>query len=85
MLDKTKCSNYSEILKEIELIGWDNLLSVNQDFTELKLRVRDVTDREHVLSVKLAGPIPQFTADYPKEVLYEWREVFLTQSVCYYD
>lgn len=68
-------TSYSKILNEIEQIGWDKLTHVNNDFTEVKLKVHDSMNREHILSVKLTSNFPEISADFPKMVIYEWNEV----------
>nr|SVE93948.1 EOG090X0G12 [Scapholeberis mucronata] len=67
-------TSYSKILNEIEQIGWDKLTHVNNDFTEVKLKVHDSLNREHILSVKLTSNVPEISADFPKGVIYEWNE-----------
>jgi hypothetical protein len=55
-----------EILNEIEQIGWEKLESVNSNFTELKFKMFDSSDRQHILYVKLSSGVPEFITDYPK-------------------
>ena len=52
MMIKYSGSDCSEILEEIELFGWDTLVSVNRDFAELKLKMNDIMEREHFLAIK---------------------------------
>ena len=72
--DQTGAADYLEILTEIESIGWDKLESINSTFTELKLKMCDSADRQHILTIKLGGNTPEFIAEFPRP--------FLSQ-VCY--
>ena len=65
-------TDYFEILNEIEQIGWGKLESVNSNFTELKFKMFDSADRQHVLNVKLSsGGIPEFTTVYPNPFTHQ--------------
>ncbi len=68
-------TNYSSIVDEIETIGWEKLVSVNHNFTEIRLKTYDSVQRQHVLNVKFINKVPEFSAEYPRNINYEWREV----------
>nr|SVE73258.1 EOG090X0G12 [Ceriodaphnia reticulata] len=67
-------ADYSNIVDEIETIGWEKLLSVNHNFTEIRLKMYDSVSRQHVLNVKFTKSVPEFSAEYPRNINYEWRE-----------
>nr|SVE70128.1 EOG090X0G12 [Eubosmina coregoni] len=67
--DQTGAADYLGILTEIESIGWDKLESINSTFTELKLKMCDSADRQHILTIKLGGNTPEFIAEFPRPFL----------------
>lgn len=69
-------TNYSKVLAEIDAIGWEKLSSVNHDFTELKLKMYDSLNHQHILNVKFNNNVPEFFTEYPRNVNIEWQEVF---------
>lgn len=73
--ENVKDTDYSKILDEIEKIGWEKLSSVNHDFTEIKLKMYDSMNRQHILNVKLVSSVPEFSAEYPCSINFEWHEV----------
>ena len=70
-----KITDYSSIVDEIENIGWEKLLSVNHNFTEIKFKMYDALNRQHVLNVTIMNSIPEFSAEYPRNINYKWQEV----------
>nr|SVE94567.1 EOG090X0G12 [Simocephalus serrulatus] len=72
--EKENNTDYSKILDEIDRIGWDKLSSVNHDFTEIKLKMYDSMNRQHILNVKLNSSVPEFSAEYPCLTNFQWHE-----------
>lgn len=64
-------------MDEIDQIGWKNLFSVNHDFTEIKLKMYDSVKRQHILNVKLISSVPEFSAEYPCPINFQWHEVLI--------
>lgn len=75
--DNLSVTNYSDIVDEVDAIGWEKLASINHDFTVIKIKMFDTMNREHILCVKFTGKEPEFTAEYPRSVNYEWHEVYI--------
>lgn len=82
-VDQAYLTNYSNILNEIEEIGWEKLYCVNFNFTEIKLKMFDSKRNQHILTIKLNGSIPELFAEYPCHLNYEWHKVILYLS--YYE
>nr|SVE75456.1 EOG090X0G12 [Daphnia dolichocephala] len=76
-------TDYSSILAEIDIIGWEKLASVNHDFTELKLKMYDSLNYQHILNVKFGNLVPDFSAEYPRNINFEWHEGTSTLSEMY--
>ncbi|MBN3304823.1 FANCL ligase, partial [Amia calva] len=67
---------YTQLIKEIECLGWDKLVSIDTEFSTLKLKAEDTSGREHLITVKLkakhpAEP-PDFSADFPIPLVIGW-------------
>ncbi|XP_028398537.1 E3 ubiquitin-protein ligase FANCL-like [Dendronephthya gigantea] len=60
---------YSLLTNELEHIGWDKLVFINESFDVIKLRTSDTKGREHILTVHIPSKYPQVvpkcTADVP--------------------
>ncbi|KAM3931651.1 E3 ubiquitin-protein ligase FANCL isoform 1-T1 [Leptodactylus fuscus] len=54
---------YSCLVKDIENLGWDKLLFVDNEFSTIKLKVADSSGREHVIIVKLGARYPYKAPD----------------------
>ncbi|XP_018421805.1 PREDICTED: E3 ubiquitin-protein ligase FANCL [Nanorana parkeri] len=54
---------YACLVKDIDNLGWDKLLFVDNEFSTLKLKIEDSTAREHVITVKLGARYPYKTPD----------------------
>nr|SVE78563.1 EOG090X0G12 [Daphnia lumholtzi] len=76
-------TNYSKVLTEIDAIGWEKLFSVNHDFTELKLKLYDSLNQQHILNIKFNNNVPEFSAEFPRTVNIEWQEDSSTLSEMY--
>ncbi|XP_046460014.1 E3 ubiquitin-protein ligase FANCL-like [Daphnia pulex] len=72
--DKLRAVDYSNILDEIDKIGWEKLSSVNHDFTEIRLKMYDSLNREHILNVKFNNDLPEFSTEFPRIINFEWHE-----------
>ncbi|XP_046884661.1 E3 ubiquitin-protein ligase FANCL isoform X1 [Hypomesus transpacificus] len=67
---------YSQLISEIEALGWEKLLSIDTEFCTLKLRAEDSSGRLHDVTVKLkpkhpAEP-PECYADLPLPLTITW-------------
>ncbi|CAL1578555.1 unnamed protein product [Knipowitschia caucasica] len=68
--------SYSDLLSELETLGWDKLLFIDSDFRTLRLKADDAAGRGHVLTVKLKpkhpSEAPECTADVPLPLSFHW-------------
>ncbi|RXM35082.1 E3 ubiquitin-protein ligase FANCL [Acipenser ruthenus] len=44
---------YTQLIKEIESLGWDKLAYIDTEFSTIKLKAEDTSGREHLITVKL--------------------------------
>ncbi|XP_046847833.1 E3 ubiquitin-protein ligase FANCL-like isoform X2 [Xenia sp. Carnegie-2017] len=49
---------YSLLMSELEAIGWDKLMFVNELFNVIKLKARDIKNREHVITIHILQEYP---------------------------
>ncbi|XP_038816471.1 E3 ubiquitin-protein ligase FANCL isoform X1 [Salvelinus namaycush] len=67
---------YSQLIIEMEDLGWDKLLSIDTEFRTLRLRAEDSSGRQHVVTVKLTPkhPVeaPWCSADLPVPLAITW-------------
>ncbi|XP_029963032.1 E3 ubiquitin-protein ligase FANCL isoform X2 [Salarias fasciatus] len=67
---------YSQLIAEMETLGWDKLLFIDTEFRTLRLRAEDSCGREHVLTVKLKSKhpaeAPDCSADLPVPLALPW-------------
>ncbi|KAM4042734.1 E3 ubiquitin-protein ligase FANCL [Anomaloglossus baeobatrachus] len=54
---------YSSLVKDIEDLGWDKLLFVDNEFSTIKLKIEDSSGREHVIIVRLGTRYPYKAPD----------------------
>ncbi|XP_040207086.1 E3 ubiquitin-protein ligase FANCL isoform X3 [Rana temporaria] len=54
---------YSCLVKDIDSLGWDKLVFVDNEFSTLKLKIEDSTTRAHVITVKLGARYPYKAPD----------------------
>ncbi|XP_077342178.1 E3 ubiquitin-protein ligase FANCL [Lithobates pipiens] len=54
---------YSCLVKDIDSLGWDKLVFVDNEFSTLKLKIEDSTARAHVIIVKLGARYPYKAPD----------------------
>uniref|UniRef100_A0A667Y0V6 E3 ubiquitin-protein ligase FANCL n=1 Tax=Myripristis murdjan TaxID=586833 RepID=A0A667Y0V6_9TELE len=67
---------YSQLISEMEALGWDKLLFIDTEFRTLRLKADDSSGRQHVLTVQLkskhpAEP-PECSADLPIPLAITW-------------
>ena len=60
-------------MDDINSIGWENLHSINADFTEVKVKTIDHKQREHILSIKLYEKFPEISTKLPENLDYIWK------------
>lgn len=53
---------YSQLVEELEAIGWERVVYINLLFSELKIRAEDDKGREHTLSLQIP---PKYPVDPP--------------------
>uniref|UniRef100_A0A3Q3GW81 E3 ubiquitin-protein ligase FANCL n=1 Tax=Labrus bergylta TaxID=56723 RepID=A0A3Q3GW81_9LABR len=67
---------YSQLISEMETLGWDKLLSIDTEFRTVKLKVEDSSGRQHVLTIKLKSKhpaeAPECSADLPIPLALTW-------------
>ncbi|XP_036403066.1 E3 ubiquitin-protein ligase FANCL [Megalops cyprinoides] len=67
---------YSQLIAEMETLGWDKLVFIDTDFRTLKLQAEDSSGRQHVIAVKLKSKYPaeapECSADLPFPLLIGW-------------
>ncbi|KAG8583807.1 hypothetical protein GDO81_008557 [Engystomops pustulosus] len=54
---------YSSLVKDIETLGWDKLLFVDNEFSTIKLKMEDSSGRDHVVVVRLGAGYPYKAPD----------------------
>uniref|UniRef100_A0A8P4GKT0 E3 ubiquitin-protein ligase FANCL n=1 Tax=Dicentrarchus labrax TaxID=13489 RepID=A0A8P4GKT0_DICLA len=67
---------YSQLISEMETLGWAKLLSIDTEFQTLRLKAEDSSGRQHVLTVKLKSKhpaeAPECSADLPIPLVITW-------------
>ncbi|XP_051503622.1 E3 ubiquitin-protein ligase FANCL isoform X4 [Myxocyprinus asiaticus] len=67
---------YSQLITEMEILGWDKLLFVDAEFSTLKLKAEDSAGRQHAIKIKLKSKYPSeapdFSADLPVPLVITW-------------
>uniref|UniRef100_H3D7A7 E3 ubiquitin-protein ligase FANCL n=1 Tax=Tetraodon nigroviridis TaxID=99883 RepID=H3D7A7_TETNG len=67
---------YSQLISEMETLGWSKLLFIDTAFQTLKLDAEDSSGRQHILTVKLKSKhpfeAPDCSADLPIPLLLNW-------------
>ncbi|XP_035518844.1 E3 ubiquitin-protein ligase FANCL [Morone saxatilis] len=67
---------YSQLISEMETLGWAKLLSIDTEFQTLRLKAEDSSGRQHVLTVKLKSKhpaeAPECSADLPVPLVITW-------------
>ncbi|CAL8255205.1 unnamed protein product [Lota lota] len=67
---------YSQLITEMETLGWDKLLFIDSEFRTLRLKASDSSERQHILTVKLKAKhpeeSPECSADVPVPLDMAW-------------
>ncbi|XP_056291106.1 E3 ubiquitin-protein ligase FANCL isoform X1 [Pseudoliparis swirei] len=67
---------YSQLIAEMETLGWGRLLFIDTEFRTLRLKAEDSSGREHVLTVTLKSrhpaEAPGCSADLPVPLAITW-------------
>ncbi|XP_031735782.1 E3 ubiquitin-protein ligase FANCL isoform X3 [Anarrhichthys ocellatus] len=67
---------YSQLISEMETLGWGRLLFIDTEFRTLRLKAEDSSGRQHVLAVKLKSrhpaEAPECSADLPVPLDITW-------------
>ncbi|XP_075933648.1 E3 ubiquitin-protein ligase FANCL isoform X1 [Anarhichas minor] len=67
---------YSQLISEMETLGWGRLLFIDTEFRTLRLKAEDSSGRQHVLTVKLKSrhpaEAPECSADLPVPLDITW-------------
>ncbi|KAJ8014116.1 hypothetical protein DPEC_G00036910 [Dallia pectoralis] len=67
---------FSQLITEMEALGWDKLVFIDTEFCTLRLRAEDSSGRQHVVTVKLKPkhPVeaPECSADLPVPLNMSW-------------
>ncbi|KAM6916552.1 E3 ubiquitin-protein ligase FANCL [Xenentodon cancila] len=67
---------YSQLISEMETLGWDKMLFIDMEFQRLKLMAEDSAGRQHILSVRLKSKhpaeAPECSADLPVPLAITW-------------
>ncbi|XP_071337576.1 E3 ubiquitin-protein ligase FANCL isoform X2 [Trachinotus anak] len=67
---------YSQLISEMETLGWDKLLSIDTEFRTLRLKAQDSSGRQHILTIKLKSKhpaeAPECSADLPVPLAITW-------------
>uniref|UniRef100_UPI003AAF74E4 E3 ubiquitin-protein ligase FANCL isoform X2 n=1 Tax=Centroberyx gerrardi TaxID=166262 RepID=UPI003AAF74E4 len=71
---------YSQLISEMEALGWDKLLFIDTEFRTLRLKADDSSGRQHILTVKLKSKhpaeAPECSADLPVPLTITWTPQF---------
>ncbi|KAG7269746.1 hypothetical protein CRUP_008966, partial [Coryphaenoides rupestris] len=59
---------YSQLITEMETLGWDKLLFIDSEFRMLRLKASDSSERQHILTVKLKARHPQESPECSADV-----------------
>eukprot|EP00026_Physarum_polycephalum_P004718 Phypoly_transcript_04741.p1 GENE.Phypoly_transcript_04741~~Phypoly_transcript_04741.p1 ORF type:complete len:368 (+),score=56.28 Phypoly_transcript_04741:925-2028(+) len=75
---------YSTLVKELQEIGWDQVVELSPDLSSFKIRLLDSANREHVVSFKVPADYPASAptchAQFPVALEAKWgRSVSLLQ------
>lgn len=70
-------SYYSRVIEEINTeVGWDNIVSISNNLTDLTIKLVDESDREHEMIVSLTSDYPVgqpiYNYNLPEPVALRW-------------
>ncbi|XP_049591958.1 E3 ubiquitin-protein ligase FANCL [Syngnathus scovelli] len=67
---------YSQLILEMETLGWDKLLFIDTQFQTLKVKAEDSCGRQHILTIHLKSKhpaeAPECSADLPVPLDLKW-------------
>ncbi|XP_076021461.1 E3 ubiquitin-protein ligase FANCL [Genypterus blacodes] len=67
---------YSQVIAEINTLGWDKLLSIDTEFRKFKFNAEDSCGRQHIFTAELKSKhpteAPECTADLPIPLTVNW-------------
>ncbi|XP_022062505.1 E3 ubiquitin-protein ligase FANCL isoform X1 [Acanthochromis polyacanthus] len=67
---------YSQLISEMETLGWDKLLFIDTEFRMLRMKAEDSSARQHILTIKLKSKhpaeAPECSADLPIPLTLTW-------------
>uniref|UniRef100_A0A1A8RUG0 E3 ubiquitin-protein ligase FANCL n=1 Tax=Nothobranchius rachovii TaxID=451742 RepID=A0A1A8RUG0_9TELE len=67
---------YSQLISEMETLGWDKMIFLDTNIQTLKLKAEDSSGRQHTLSIKLKSKYPaeapECSADLPVPLNLTW-------------
>ncbi|XP_077351662.1 E3 ubiquitin-protein ligase FANCL isoform X2 [Festucalex cinctus] len=67
---------YSQLILEMETLGWDKLLFIDTQFQMLRMKAEDSSGRQHILTINLKSKhpaeAPECSADLPVPLLLKW-------------
>ncbi|XP_035027874.2 E3 ubiquitin-protein ligase FANCL isoform X1 [Hippoglossus stenolepis] len=67
---------YSQLISEMETLGWNKLLFIDTEFRTLRLKAQDSSGRQHILTIKLKSKHPaegpECSADLPLPLAITW-------------
>uniref|UniRef100_A0A8C6M2Y4 FA complementation group L n=1 Tax=Nothobranchius furzeri TaxID=105023 RepID=A0A8C6M2Y4_NOTFU len=67
---------YSQLISEMETLGWDKIIFLDTNIQTLKLKAEDSSGRQHTLSIKLKSKhpaeAPECSADLPVPLNLTW-------------
>ncbi|XP_048060908.1 E3 ubiquitin-protein ligase FANCL isoform X2 [Megalobrama amblycephala] len=76
---------YSQLITEMEILGWDKLLFIDAEFRTLKMKAEDSAGRQHAITIKLKSKYPaeapEFSADLPVPLIITWTSQSTLASV----
>ncbi|XP_035461594.1 E3 ubiquitin-protein ligase FANCL isoform X1 [Scophthalmus maximus] len=67
---------YSQLIAEMETLGWNKLLFIDTELRTLRLKAEDSSGRQHILTIKLKSKhpaeAPECSADLPLPLATTW-------------
>ncbi|XP_017277171.1 E3 ubiquitin-protein ligase FANCL isoform X1 [Kryptolebias marmoratus] len=67
---------YSQLISEMESLGWEKMLFIDPSFQTLKLKAEDSSGRQHALNIQLKSKhpseAPECSADLPVPLNISW-------------
>uniref|UniRef100_A0A8C1ZQ61 FA complementation group L n=1 Tax=Cyprinus carpio TaxID=7962 RepID=A0A8C1ZQ61_CYPCA len=60
---------YSQLITEIEILGWDKMLFIDAEFCTLKLKAEDSAGHQHAITVKLKSKYPTEAPEFSADLL----------------